>query len=845
VKNNIRGQAAAAQHQLPDPLFGREHDLAAIAAMLQTPECRLVTLSGPGGIGKTRLAQHIAERLSAGFEDGVTFIPLHDLNSTQQVAVAILEHLGCGVHGTDEPAAQLARFLQDQCVLLVLDNFEHLLEARSLLTDILEQTRHIKMLVTSREVLNLHQEWVWQVRGLEYPQAADTVDAMGYAAVRMFTARARRVSAEFSDEHDLSAIIEICALVEGNPLAIELAAVWLKSLTCRGILDELRRDIDTLSTGMEDVPPPHRSIRAVFDHSWRLLTCDEQQALMRLSMFQGSFTRDAAKGVARASPLMLNTLINKSLLSHNPRNGRYQFHELFRQYVVKLLNNDDQFAGIEAAFITYFRDFLAARSESLWTSRQREIVEEVAAELDHIRRFAVRLALTDNSSASRKAAYTLSEIYHLRGYYRDAVQFLSEIITQLDAGQEGEFQPEHVRLLAETLNGLGWSFIRLGEFKAAEAALMCSQAIYETYQIQPAVGLGTDPHGGLGELSLILGDTATARKFGEAVYVAAGNRNDPLNSSTALYLLSAAALAEGDCSQAKAYVEQAIMLARQAGNDWFLACCLYQMGHIRSRQRDYASASAHYKESFCLREAFGDHEGQAVALGHLGELALLQGQFTQASETLQKSFHLYQQIGDRRGLFTAHQGLALACTALRQYDQAYHHLLDALELVRETQLTSWWLSLCEAAGEFFAATGAVEYGVKLVRLGFQHPESDEMTRTSAERWLHQARPPVTNRFEIDLNIVIPQFEQDLRGYTWKSPVSPHSHNGHSTPVESLSPRELEILYLIDQGMTNQEIADQLVLMVSTVKTYNYSIFGKLDVKNRGQAVIRARQMNLL
>lgn len=839
------GKEATHQFQTSDHLFGRKDDLDAITSRLQTPECRLVTLSGPGGIGKTRLAKRIIQLLCTDFEDGVYFIPLHTATSAHELALIMLDHLDTGVHSTDDPSVQLLHVLRDRCLFLVLDNFDRLLEARGILTGILEHTYHIKVLVTSREALNLHQEWIWQVRGIAYPQIGDTVDAMNYPAVSMFDARARRVFPEFSLRPELPAISHICALVEGNPLAIELAAVWRKSLTCQNILDELRHNIDILCTEMVDMPEQHRSIRAVFDYSWRSLTGDEQYTLMCLSLFQSSFTCEAATAVARASLRMLDTLINKSMLYYNHQ-GRYQFHELFRQYVyMQLLNKTDLFTEADAALIAYYHDFLAARAANLWTSRQREAMCEVSAEFDNVRKIAVRLALTENIIAGRKAVYVLTETYQLLGYYRDAVVLMSEIVGQLDNRDEDQLQVENMPLLAEVLTGLGWAYIRLGEFDTAEAVLIRAQAVYDTHQIQPPVGLGTDPRGALGELKLIVADTAAAITLSEAVYTAAISRKDPLNHSTALYLLSSIALTTGDYQQAQAHIQQAITLTRQAGNEWFLACCLYQLGHICCEQQNYVGALCWYEESFRIREAFGDLEGQAMALNYMGSLRLLQEQYTQALELLQKSHSFYQRVGDRGGLLTTCQGLAIAYTALRQYDQAHIQLINAVQIAWEAQLPAWSLSVCEAAGEFLAVTGASERGLILVRLAFHHPETSSITRARAAYWLHQAQHKDIPSIEIDLTHTVQQLLLELAVYVWGSAVPSKSYNEHDRLIEPISTRELEILHLIAQGKTNQEIADQLILMVSTVKTYNYNIFAKLNVKNRGQAVRRAQQLGLL
>jgi predicted ATPase/DNA-binding CsgD family transcriptional regulator len=847
MKNNIRHVMTNRHDHESDTLFGREHDLTTVTAMLKSAECRLVTLSGPGGIGKTRLAQQVVRQLAPEFDGSVYFVPLQAITSPEFFVTAVLEHLGLRSRRMGDPSAQLLHFLKDKRLLLVLDNFEHLLEASDIVTLILEETTQVKLLVTSREVLNLHQEWVWPVRGIEYPQPHDAANTMNYAAVRMFDARARRVNPAFSLQQELPAVVEICTLVEGVPLAIELATVWLKSLTCSDILDELRRDIDILSTRMRDVPEQHRSIRAVFDRSWRLLTADEQRVLMRLSLFHDSFTRDAAQTVAGASLDILTALIDKSLLYHNRHDGRYQFHELFRQYVHDHLSRDaSAFAETDAAFTAYYRDFLAARTADIWSSRQREALLEVATELNNIRRVCSRLVdeLVD-ITASRMAVYTLSETYQLLGYYREGVNFTGDIIARVEGADEDRLSTEHLRLLAETLNGLAWLYIRLGEFSAAEATALRAQAVYDTHRLQPAVGLATDPRAALAELKAILGDTTAARALSEAVYADALHRDDAMNRSTALYILTALALNEGDYARAETCVAEAIHLNRQIGNRWFLAYSLNQQGHICRERGDYAGAQRHYEESYRIREAFGDPEGQAVALSHMSALALLQDQYEKAVELLQNSLGFYRHIEDRGGLFTTHQGLAIALTTGGQYDEAHHHLMSAVQIAEEVQLSSWWLSVCEAAGEFFAATGAVERGSALVRLALQHTESNSITRTRAERWLQQAQPALTDAVAADLSTVTQELEAELSTYTRSVRTSPDGQVAQSSLADPLSERELEILRLIAEGLTNQEIADRLVLTVGTIKTHNYNIFGKLGVKNRGQAIRRARELNLL
>ncbi len=233
-----------------------------------------------------------------------------------------------------------------------------------------------------------------------------------------------------------------------------------------------------------------------------------------------------------------------------------------------------------------------------------------------------------------------------------------------------------------------------------------------------------------------------------------------------------------------------------------------------------------------------------MALNHLGGLALLQDQYERAAELFRQSLSIYQRIEDRGGLFTAHHGLAVALTAFEDYDAAQQHLLQAAYVAAEVDLASWWLTVCEAAGEFFAATGAVERGAALVRLAQRHSESAASTRHRAESWLQEANDNSAPLL-LDLDHVKQQLADEIAMHNWAH-VSVLSPDEQTTDlVESLSARELEILRLLEAGLTNQDIADSLVLTLGTVKSHNYNIYSKLGVKSRSQAVRRAKELNLL
>jgi predicted ATPase/DNA-binding CsgD family transcriptional regulator len=327
------------QHSLPayaTTFVGREKELKDLIGLLGDPQVRLVTIAGPGGIGKTRLCVEAARSQVNHLAGGAFFIPLAPLNTVDEIVPAIAREIHLRLKSDADPEGQLLRHLQAGQMLLLLDNFEHLLGGVNLVVRLLEATSGVKILTTSQTSLDLQQEWVRYLDGLSIPSAAEAEDFETYGAVRLFLDRVRRARRDFSPADHRECVIEICHLVRGVPLAIELAAAWLRTLSCADVVTEVRRNIDFLATQQHDVDARHQSVRAVFDHSWRLLTDDERQVLMRLSVFRGGFSRTAAEQVAAASLQTLSGLIEKSFLTQDA-SGRYEIHDLLRQCAAQQL----------------------------------------------------------------------------------------------------------------------------------------------------------------------------------------------------------------------------------------------------------------------------------------------------------------------------------------------------------------------------------------------------------------------------------------------------------------------------------------------------------------------------
>jgi predicted ATPase len=657
---------------------GREREIAELRELLSDPACRLLTLVGVGGIGKTRLAIEAAAGMSRHFADGVYFAPLQAVQAAEFLMPALADTLDITLSGHDVPQAQLLNFLRDKELLLVLDNFEQLLAGAGLLTDLLQAARAVKFLVTSREVLKLQEEWLYRVEGMPYPvalspnppaiaEAPPSIET--YPAVQLFVERARRVRRDFSLTDEQASVIRICRLVEGMPLALELAASWASTMPCAVIADEIERNLNFLATSLRNVPEQHRSMQAVFDHSWALLSQKEQAVFKRLSIFQGGFRREAAERVAGASLETLSVLVNKSLLRWEA-DGRYQIHELLRQYAAEqLVLSPDDVAQVYDSHCRYYADFLQERSEALRGGRQRETLSEIEAELENIRaawQWAIGQLKVEQI---KKSVEPLGLFYDFRGRYLEGVRAFEQALQRLD-GQE------HTRQVALTLVllwlNVGGLYIRLGRLEEAEVVLAECQTLYHQLNLPQLPGFATDPALFLGIIASIRGNYDEAARLGQQGLQTSQAHNHLLNQELACYVLGRAALVQGQHDLARQYFQQAYALTQEIKDRWFMAYCLNELGNVARALGDYDQASQHYQVSYDLRKEFDDPEGMAVALNYLGEIARLQKEYQSAERLYRQSLAIYRDIGDKGGLAATLNGLGQTACAQGDYRAAQY-----------------------------------------------------------------------------------------------------------------------------------------------------------------------------
>ena len=407
----------------PTPLVGRELELVEIARLLHDPQCRLLTLTGAGGIGKTRLALESARRLHETMCHGAFFVSLVGVSAPEFIVPAIADALGLGMSGSLNQMAQLLNYLREKQVLIVLDNFEHLLDGAELLSEILQHAPGVKLLVSSRELLHLQAEWVLEVHGLLVPQSATIEELEASSSTMLFLQRAQQVRVGFVlTDVERTAVLRICQLVQGLPLAIELAAAWVWTLSCREIAYEIERGLDFLAATARDMPERHRSITTVFDQSWKLLSSDEQRVLRQLSVFRGSFTRRAAERVAGTRLPLLSALVDKSLVQHSDEHaGRFELHELIRQYAaVRLEENMAEEPENRERHSHYYLTLLEEQEPALRSRCQKETLTKLTADIDNLR-VAWDFAISGESiDLLLRAAGPLYYFYEFIQYFREA-----------------------------------------------------------------------------------------------------------------------------------------------------------------------------------------------------------------------------------------------------------------------------------------------------------------------------------------------------------------------------------------------------------------------------------------
>ena len=830
--------------------IGREKEYADIHQLLAQPDCRLLTLVGPGGIGKTRLALQLNKLLGDKFTRGSFVASLQPLRSAEFFASAVADALGVSLTGQEPPLVQLAHYLSDKEALIIMDNFEHLLDAAEQLATLLSATPHIKYLITSREALNLQEEWLYPLSGLAFP--TDAATEQNDDAVQLFNDRAKHVYPDFVPDKEVEAVIRICQLVEGLPLALELAAAWRKTLACQAIADEIQGGLAFLTTRHRNVLARHHSMQTVFDQTWQRLNEREQAVFKRLSVFRGGFLREAVAAVTGASLPILSALVDKSLLRLDS-NGRFQIHELLRQYAAEQLEKSaDDVAQTQSNHAAFYIQFLHQQSGDVRGGRQREALLEIRADLDNIRVAWLWAVAQGDADALQKGSESLGLYYQFLGGYQEGVTLFSQATEALLAQPPSD--AADLALLGTRMYE-AWYHLRFGRQEGTEACMAHSQAIYRRLNISPLPGYLTDPNAPLSFVALTRGDYKTAVQLAEQVRDVAEAQKHPINRQFAYHLLSEAHDGLGAYETAQQFAQQAYAQSLTTGDRWFRAYILNNMGQIAVALGDNRMGKSHFKSSYEIRHDFADPEGMALALVNLGNLSFKERDLAEAADQFQRSRIIYQDINDKGGLAAANWGLGMVACEQGDFARTQGYFREALALAVAIDYRPVLFGLLVSIAELFWQMGQRERSLILLTYTIHNPKTDHETRMKAQTLLtgtyqKKVSPDLlaaatTSGQASDLAGLAADLFNQLSLPLTTTLVESILPESNEALVEPLTPRELEVLKLICVGQTNGEIADELGIAIGTVKFYTGQIYGKLGVRNRVTAVARARELKLI
>lgn len=695
----IRIAGETPRHNLPPQptgFIGRTREVVEIQEKLLQPACRMVTLLGIGGIGKTRLALQVAAQMleQGAFLDGVYFVPLSATESSEALLAAIAKALDIAAAG--DLKMQLQDFVRAKELLLVLDNMEQLTEAAPLLGELLQAAPHLKLLVTSRERLNVQWEWLYPVAGLEYPSSAVPAIELGtWSALSLFVERARRVQPGFQPgDGELQDVRRIAQLVEGMPLALELAGGWAASHSTHDILGEMERNLDFLATTRRDVPARQRSLRAVLDYSYGLLIPEQRQALICMAVFVNGFTRDAAVAVTGVSVANLQALLNCALLrlTVSGTSSRYTMHELVRQYAWEKWNQaSETIPLVRTRHAYYFAEFGRVRVPLLKGTAFKRARAELAPEFENLIaawEWGLRADVTTRQEVLKTLLEALLLLSELGVQYHRALALYENAIVFLE--QAADAQTSGVRhILALLRIQSAWILFRLGKY--ADAIALTGRAL------PPLAETGTTADCALAYLILAAseygqGDFETAvRSFLTSLQLYEQS-HDAWGSTGVLGNLGEVEFERGNYEQAQNYLTRALHLGRESDIRHQLPHTLNNLGTLALRQKRYLAAEHYFQEALTMGLENDDQFVSTQVMAHLAE-TLSSNDPGRAAELNQQAILRMEQFGDRQGLIGA---LALRGTLERargEWSAAKRDFRRALALARDLNVPARYLAL--------------------------------------------------------------------------------------------------------------------------------------------------------
>jgi predicted ATPase/class 3 adenylate cyclase len=663
------------------PFVGREAEFAALSDLLAQPGSRLVSLVGPGGAGKTRLAIEAAAQQGGRFEDGVFFVGLAPLDAPEQIVQAIIEAMSIAITSGEDLEAQLQRNLRRKHIFLVMDNFEHVLEGARVVSEILGAAPGVTILVTSRERLNLTGESVLVVGGLAFAEWRTPQEALSHSAGQLFIQSAQRVRPGFQlEKSDIGYLSRICQLVEGMPLAILLAAAWVDTISLREIAAEIEENLDFLETDLRDIPERQHSIRAIFESSWERLAPPDRELFKKLSIFRGGFTREASVKAAGASLRALARLVNKSFLRRDPDRDRYEVHELLRQFAAeRLAESAEESVAAREAHTAYYAGLMERMIDGLRSERQKAALDEIEADIENVR-FAWQYLVAQGR------AVEISRII-------EPVWYFHEIRCWYHAG--------------------------LDLFRSSEESLRASDGDEES-EVICAQLLAIR-----GSFTTFLGLPQRGRKMAQEALATLRGFNRRRESVIALFGLEVSNLFLTSDIELGQSAQEMLEIGREPGDSWWETLGLTLLGSANMWAGLFEAARPYAERAARGWERIGDPWGAIWPGTVLAGLAVIDGDLVTAKERYLFVLEKAQSVNFRRGLQYTYVHLGNVSFAAKAYEEAEEYYLQSLAISDEIGQTREMLATCYDVAKVRAVTGRTGEAIRLLATVLNHPAREQ------------------------------------------------------------------------------------------------------------------------
>lgn len=724
------------QRQLPDepaPLVGRRKELSVISQFVADPAKRLLTIVGPGGIGKTHLALAAAKLCKNIFLDGVCFLFLSSVSSSSSILPAIAKHLGIAFGEYADTEERVIDYLQRREMLFVLDNFDHLLAGRNELDRILDLP-HINIIVTSRQRLGHRAEHLLEISGLSYStnEHGEDDSADEQSAIQLFYQCAAQLQQDPATIPEKD-VVRICQLVAGLPLGIELTAKWLRILSTDEIVSRLEKDLNFI------ISSDQARLHTVFEHSWRMLTAEERAVFRKMSVFRSGSSQEATEVVAGATKDILFALVDKSLLRRT-RAHRYEMHPLIRQYAkTKLVANEAEFNNIQVRHSNYFLQYLHDRDPSKG-SKQKKYLYLLTGDIENIRK-AWRLAIEHHRRESiKRVQFALWAVYEINGWFREGYNMFAYAAQMGDQTNKND-RPTATQLHISILGRQAWFAYRLGNGQESQTIARECLALLEHEEID----LPAEKAHALflrGIISFFIGNYKQAESDLLNSLSICRLSKEQLVSLFTLHALSLLTYSTGAYSKTKSYLEEAILISRNNLDLRGLSVSNILYGRMSFAIEDYAQAEKLLKEGISVSQRLQDRFGIMLHHFFYGEIICQQGDFYSARAYLEESLVLALAIGERWFVADICRALGNIWFHLDNRQQSRLFYCRAIKLAQELNALPTILACFTGLARLLAQEGEETSQIlaaSFAKIAEKHPASSYQTREKAEKLLSEWR----------------------------------------------------------------------------------------------------------